>query len=181
MSESLRENLASALSDKVDQQIINGAEGLLNGTNLQNHNASAVTTYADYRDLLAYGRVDGKFASGVSDIRILLGAGTHGHAAKQFRSANAGDRAAIEDLMQVTGGVRVSDHIPAVDSSHKQNAIVRLGSRRDAVCAMWQGVSLIPDEITKAASGQIVITAVLLCATKILRAAGFYKQQVQVS
>ena len=34
MSESLRENLASALSDKVDQQIINGAEGLLNGTNL---------------------------------------------------------------------------------------------------------------------------------------------------
>ena len=39
-------NLGDALSDKLDQQILNGTEGLLNGTVLANHNVSAVTSYA---------------------------------------------------------------------------------------------------------------------------------------
>ena len=47
------------------------------------------------------------------------------------------------------------------------------------VCAIWDGVTLIPDEITKAISGGIVITAVMLYACQILRADGFYKQQTQ--
>ena len=40
-------------------------------------------------------------------------------------------------------------------------------------------MSLIPDEVTKAKQGQIVITAVMLHAVKILRADGFYKQETQ--
>ena len=47
------------------------------------------------------------------------------------------------------------------------------------VAPIWDGVSLIPDEITKASEGQIRITAVMLYAAKILRADGFYKQQSQ--
>ena len=178
MSEALRMNLSEALSDKLDQQIINGSNGLLNGSNLSNHTVSAVTTYANYRDLLAYGRVDGTYAGSVSDLKILMGSGTYAHAAKAFRSDNAGDRAALEDLMQVTGGVKVSAHVPAV-ASNKQNSVVRLGSRRDMVSPVWEGVQLIPDEITKAANGQIVVTAVMLYAVKIIRAAGFWKQQTQ--
>ena len=46
------------------------------------------------------------------------------------------------------------------------------------VAALWQGVSLIPDEITKAGTGQIVITAVMLHAVKILRTDGFFKQEI---
>ena len=57
--------------------------------------------------------------------------------------------------------------------------MIRLGSRRDMVAPIWEGVTLIPDEITKAASGQIVITAVMLHAVRILRAEGFFKQQTQ--
>ena len=34
-------------------------------------------------------------------------------------------------------------------------------------------MTLIPDEVTKAANGQIVVTAVMLYAVKVLRAAGF--------
>ena len=34
--------------------------------------------------------------------------------------------------MEVTGGVRVSAHVPDA-SSNRQNAIVRLGQRRDMV------------------------------------------------
>ena len=157
-----------------------GTNGLLTGTNLANHNVSAVTTYANYRSHFAYGRVDGTYASGVGDIRSVVGSGTYAHASGVFRSDNAGDRAALEDIMAATGGVKVSAHVPAV-ASNKQNAVIRLGSRRDMVAPIWEGITLIPDEITKAAHGQIVVTAVMLHAVKILRAAGFYKQQVQTA
>ena len=112
------------------------------------------------------------------DIRLVVGHETYGHAAGVFRSANAGDRAALEDLMSVTGGVRVSAHVTAA-SGNKQNVIVRLGLARDMVAPIWEGVTLIPDEVTKAGTGEIVITAIMLYAMKILRADGFYKQQVQ--
>ena len=178
MSEALRMNLSDALSDALDRQILVGTNGLLTGTNLPNHNASAVTSYASYRSQFAYGRVDGTYASGVGDIRSVVGQATYGHAAGVFRSTNAGDRAALEDLMSVTGGVKVSAHVAAV-ASNKQLAVIRLGSRRDMVAPIWEGITLIPDEITKASTGQIVVTAVMLHAVKILRKAGFYKQQAQ--
>ena len=179
MDEALRANLSDALSDKMDQQILAGTNGLLAGTNLPNHNSSAEATYAHYRSELGYGRVDGKYAGSVGDLKIVMGSSTYGHAAGVFRSTNAGDRAALEDLMSVTSGVKVSAHVPGV-ASKKQLAVIRLGSRRDMVAPVWEGVSLIPDEVTKAGMGQIVVTAVMLHAVKILRSAGFFKQQLQV-
>ena len=74
--------------------------------------------------------------------------------------------------------MKVSAHVPAV-ASNKQNAVIRLGMRRDMVAPIWEGVTLIPDEITLAGKGQIQVTAVMLHAIKILRTAGFYKQQSQ--
>ena len=180
MDEALRTNLSDALSDKMDGEILAGSKGLLAGTNLANHASSAESSYANYRSELGYGRVDGKYAASVGDLKIVMGAATYGHAAAAFRSANAGDRAALEDLMQVTGGVKVSAHVPVV-AFKKQECVIRLGSRRDMVSPVWQGVTLIPDEVTKADKGQIVVTAVLLYAVKILRADGFYKQQLQVA
>ena len=178
MDEALRSNLSDALSDGLDKQILAGTEGLFTGSKLANHNVTAATTYANYRSELAYGRVDGTYAGSVGDLKIVMGAATYGHAAGVFRSTNAGDRAALEDLMAVTGGVKVSSHVPGV-TSHKQNAVIRLGMRRDMVSPIWEGISLIPDELTLADKGQIKITAVMLHAVKILREAGFYKQQVQ--
>ena len=77
-------------------------------------------------------------------------------------------------------GVRVSAHVPAVASS-KQNNIIRLGMRKDLVSPIWQGLTLIPDEISRAKFGEVVVTAILLHAVKIVREEGFYKQQVQVA
>ena len=63
--------------------------------------------------------------------------------------------------------------------SDKQDTIVRKGMRRDAVSPLWEGIVLIPDEITKASTGQIVLTAVMLYAVKILRTDGFRRVEVQ--
>ena len=177
MDAALRQNLNEALSDGLDEQVVAGDDGLLEGTNLANNNVSAVTSYALYRSQLAWARVDGKYASSAGDLRIVMGSGTYSHAAAQYRGNND-NQDALQSLMAATGGIRVSAHVAAV-SSNKQNAIVRLGSRRDMVAPIWEGISLIPDEITKAKSGEIVITAVMLHAVKILRSGGFYKQQTQ--
>ena len=177
MDIALRENLSMALADGLDDQVISGANGMLTGTNLANNNVATETLFALYKSQMLYGRVDGTYASGAGDIRLVLGAATYAHAAAQYR-ATENNFSALDVLMQAAGGVRVSAHVPAV-ASNKQNAVVRLGMRRDMVAPVWEGVTLIPDEITKAGTGQIVITAIMLYAVKILRAGGFYKQQTQ--
>ena len=177
MDESLRQNLNDALSDGLDKEILAGSNGLLTGTNLANNNVTAVTSFALYLSQFGYGRVDGTYASMTGDLRAVVGAATYGNMGAQYRNDSV-DRNALDRLMEITGGVKVSAHVPAV-ASNRQNAVIRRGQRRDMVAPTWQGITLIPDEITKAANGQIVITAVMLHAVKILRAAGFHKQQTQ--
>ena len=181
MDSSLRQNLGDALSDALDQQILAGTNGLFTGTILANNNVNAVTTFPLYKADFAYGRVDGKWASTVADLRIVMGSATYAHAATVYRaSAGASDSidAALAVLMGSTAGVKVSAHVPDV-ASQKQNSVIRLGLRRDMVAPIWEGVTLIVDEITKASTGQIVVTAVMLHAVKLLRPGGFHKQQSQ--
>ena len=180
MSEALRMNLSDALSDKLDQQIIAGTNGLLTGANLANHNRTTEADFAHYKAAFGYSRVDGTYAMGVGDLRIVVGSGTYAHAATVYRANNADD-SALDVLMSRTAGVKVSAHVPAVDNNNRQNAVIRLGMRRDMVAPIWEGITLIPDEVTLAANGQIKVTAVMLHAVKILRSGGFWKQGTQTA
>ena len=177
MDSALRENLSMGLADGLDRQVLVGTNGLLTGTVLANSNVSTVTGYADYRDQFVYGRIDGRYASVAADIRILMGAATYAHAASQYRGNND-NTDALSQLMGASSGVRVSAHVPAVASS-KQNAVVRLGSYNDFVAPVWEGITILDDQITKAKSGTLIITAVMLFAMKLLRSDGFHKQQTQ--
>ena len=177
MDAALRQNLSDGLSDGLDKQILAGTEGLLTGTKLPNNNVSAVTDFANYITNFSYGRVDGRYASMASEVRAVCGAATYKHMGSVYRNTSV-DRNVIDRLMEITGGIKVSAHVPPV-ASNKQNAVIRRGSRRDMVCPIWNGISIIPDEITLAATGQIKITAVMLHAVKILRTDGFFKQQTQ--
>ena len=127
MGESLRMALSEGLQDAVDAQIVAGDDGLLTGTNLPNHNVSAVTTFAHYVSNFGYARVDGRFASSAAALRIVMGSGTYAHAGSVYRGNNS-EETAIDRLMRSTGGIRVSAHVPAV-ASMKQNAIIRRGMR----------------------------------------------------
>ena len=178
MGDALRDALQGGISDKLDQQIINGTNGLLNGTVLGNHARGAASDYASYVADLLYGRVDGTYAGDLADIRVVMGSATFGNAATKLPTN--GEENALARIRNDSAGVRVSAHVPAVASS-KQNALVRLGTRQDYVAPVWGAVTLIPDEVTKAANGQIVLTAVLLYAAKLLRAGGFYKQETNHS
>ena len=58
--------------------------------------------------------------------------------------------------------------------------MIRLGQHDRAVIqVLWDGVTLVPDEITKVKTGEVAITAILLAATRVLRTASFYKVETQ--
>ena len=179
MDSALRENLSMGLSDGLDKQVIAGTNGLLTGTILVNHAQTAATTFDNYITQFGFARVDGRLAATTADIRAVMGAKSYEDAGQTYRNDSV-DRTALDRLMELSGGVRVSAHVPAV-ASNKQNAVVRVGANRDMVSPIWEGITIIPDEVTKAAAGQIVITAIMLHAVKLLRAAGYYKQEVNVS
>ena len=174
MGDALREALQGGISDKLDKEIIQGTNGLLTGNILANNARAAASTYANYVADMLYARVDGRYAFDLSDIRVVMGPEAFGNAATKLPAD--GEQNALARIRNDSGGVRVSANVPA-EANNKQNSIVRRGTRRDYVAPVWGNVTLIPDEITKAANGQIVLTAVMLYATKLLRAGGFHKQE----
>ena len=180
MGESLRAALNESLSEALDVQIVSGADGLLGGRNLTSHAQATVDTFGSYVSKFGFARVDGRYAPTAKSIKVLMGSGGYAHAGSVYRGDQS-QESAIDRLMTITGGgVRVSPHIPAVAST-KQQTIVRLGARRDAAAGLWAGVTIIADEITRAKQGEVVITAVMLAAVKILRAGGFHKAEVKVA
>ena len=107
---------------------------------------------------------------------MVVGAATLKDLGSTYRNTSV-DRSALDRLLELTSGVRVSSHVPAADASRRQNAVIRRGMSATAVAPVWEGVTIIPDEVTKAKAGQIVVTAVMLFAMKVLRTgAGLVKQ-----
>ena len=177
MDSALRMSLNSGLEEKLDYEALRGTEGLFTGTKLTNHNKSGETTHAQYLSQFCFARVDGRYAAEQSDLKVLMGSGSYAHAGSTYQAT---PHLSALDALMAKVPVRVSAHVPDVAST-KQNNVIRLGMRSDYVQPMWNGVTIIVDEVTMSGKGEIEVTAVLLTNTKILRAAGFYKQQVQVS
>ena len=72
----------------------------------------------------------------------------------------------------LSGGLQVSGNIPDAAATI-QHGIIRRGSARAAVCPIWEGVRMIRDEITSAASGQVHVTALALFSFGFVRTAEF--------
>jgi len=176
----LRQNLNEALSDKLDEEVI---DDLLTGNTLSSDDAAAADSYDTYVKRFGYTQVDGKYANDITDLRLAVGTDTYGDMATSF----ANDQGTINALRVLSGGeggqmgrrVRVTPHAPATSADHKQHGLVRRGMRRDYAVGIWEGVTIIVDEVTQAKEGEIILTAVMLHAKSLLRAAGFKKIQAQ--
>ena len=178
MDEALRMNLNDALSSGLDKYILTKTNlGLLAfGTD---PTAGTEEDFASYREAI-FGQVDGRYAMTAMDVCTLVGGDTYAHMALEYRGNNADD-SALDSLNRVSGGVRVSAHVAAKTNANVQEAVVARGKQyRHAVAPIWEGVSLIPDEVTKAATGEIVLTAVMLMNFKIIREAGYKRFSFKV-
>jgi hypothetical protein len=175
MDASLRENMSDGLADGLDSEILSGTNGLFTGTNLSNNAITTNDTFDTYLNHLCWNQIDGRYAAQTADLSMVVGAATYRDLGSTYRN-NSVDRSALDRLVELTSGVRVSAHVPA-PATNRQDVCIRRGTSMTVTAPVWEGVTLIDDQVTKAANGQIVITAFMLFAVKVLRTgAGLIKQ-----
>ena len=175
MDAALRMNLSEGLADGLDKQILSGTDGLFSGTNLTANAQTTNDTFDSYLNNLCWNQIDGRYAAMPSDLALVVGAATLKDLGATYRNTTV-DRSALDRVMELTSGVRVSAHVP-VPATNRQDVVIRRGMSMTAVAPVWEGITIIPDEVTKAKQGQLVITAVMLYAMKVLRKdAGLVRQ-----
>ena len=175
MDAALRENLTEGLDNGLDKQILNGTNGLFAGTNLSDNAQTTNDDFDSYLNHLCWDQIDGRYASLAKDLAMVVGSATLKDLGATYRNDSV-DRSALDRLMELTSGVRVSAHVPG-PTTNRQNVVIRRGMSMTAVAPVWEGITIIPDEVTQAKKGQLVITAVMLYAMKVLRTgAGLVKQ-----
>lgn len=176
MADALRQNINSALTEKLDKEMMDQIV-----TDVARTDAVAtVESFATYRSRLVYGRLDGRYAMMEGDLRMLVGFETLAHMSSAYRSNNADD-SAVDSIRRISGGVRISAHIATVATApaNRQDVIIRRGSLQDAVVALWDGPVAIMDEISGSGTGELEVTVLQQVAWKITRAAGFARVQVR--
>ena len=173
MDEALRMALSSGLSEALDKEVVDQIVTDVTRTDAE----TDVDLFPSLRKRLVYAQIDGRHAHDEAEIKLLLSASTLSYASGLFRGTDTAQNA-VDSLRSISGGVRVSANI-AAPASNLGDAIVRRGMRPDATAAIWDSVTLIPDNITKAGSGEIILTAVALAAFKVTRTAGFARVQIR--
>ena len=189
MESALQQNLQAVVNDQLDNQGINGTatgdgtlKGLLAILGAITAPVAEVETFA--RFVAAFGsHVDGVFATDLMGIRAAVGAETYRLMVSTFR-ADANDATAESWATTRTGGIRVSNRIPA-KVQHVQKAIIRrTNPAGDAVAVMpvWEGLELIRDPYTGAGKGEIVVTGMALVGDVVpLRGDAFVGDSFRVS
>ena len=188
LESALRENLGMVLSTKLDQELITGDGGFMTASDpaiAKPGDPGAVAKYPDFVKGVS-DQVDGLYADTVAGVRILLGPSAYKLGLSVYRAGTAaapsgGDLSALERIQALSGGVRASSHIPAVAARVEQALAARATGLTHFVQPIWQGPTLIVDEVTRADSGEIVLTLVGLFAQKLVRAAGFARVSFKVA
>ena len=80
-------------------------DGLLGGTNLDAHAQAAVDTFATYVSKFGFARVDGRYASSVSAVKVLMGSAGYAHAGSVYRGDQS-QESAVDRLMTIGGGMQ---------------------------------------------------------------------------
>ena len=184
----LREDAVMALADRLDKQLLGLGDANVRGflataANGGIGNVTAASTEVDYAAAVteAAKGVDGIYAGSESECSWVLGVATYRKLASLIQTN--GDVSAVERARRVLRDLMASANIPAAASDVQQGIIAKLGApgAMNAVCPIWEGLKLIRDEVTNAAKGQILVTAVALHNFKVLRAAGFQRTSLKLA
>ena len=150
----LRQNLALAMSDELDNQAINGngsapnLNGILNRLTDPTAPAANVETWTRFLAIQS-GGIDGLWASELSEIGIVVNPETFRLAAATFQGADS-EESAASYLKRVGGGFWTNKRMPA-KASHIAPGILYRGGRsamgasmgmRTAVCPHWGEVTI---------------------------------------
>ena len=188
LEDTLRRDLRMVISDQMDFQIIQGdaaganVGGFMSGvahTGIADPAApgAGAFDYDDFRAAFTAG-VDGFYSYMLGDIRAVIGPGTYGRCETRYRANNTDDTV-YAVMARQAGGLRVARRMPASDAGKVEDAIFSRAAfpGTTAVAPVWEAVQLIRDPYTKAQSGEVRITMLMLWNFAVIRAAAFYRRQ----
>ena len=169
----LRENASLVLSDKLDDQLLNGAgssndlNGLIAALTAASDPTTGVEAWSDFLEKQASG-VDGLWASALNEIALLLGVDSYRLAAAVFQGSDSED-SALSYMSRAGESVRTNKRMPAKDSHIQKGVLVRKGrpGMRTAVGATWGSVT-IDDMYSGARKGERYITLATLVSDVII-------------
>ena len=182
-------DLAGALGEAMDAQVVagDGVSPNVSGFLTEIPEAAVPGVAATYSLVLVAvaAGVDGRAARNLSEIRTVAGVDTYQVAAGLV--ATGADIAAVDYLMEKSGGFRASAHIPdAPTSGARENVgemiLHRTMAPSSATAVVWSGFELtIRDEVTKAAEGRVALTALSLFNFKVVREAAYTRAAIQIA
>ena len=123
------------------------------------------------------GAVEGKYAPSEDNIRMLVNPATYKATVNLVLGTNSGRL--LRDVLPM-GRYMASANMPA-EASNVSTALLYLAPRRAFYQPIWQGLTLIRDPYSKAAEGQIALTAHVLANSKMADSAAYRRLEFKTS
>lgn len=179
LEESLREDLSGALQSAIDADLLNRTDAGLLEIGTDPAVPSIASVGGDFlRD--AFSGVDGLFAANINQVRVLFGPTIYAYAGALANDSPLASLA-LEKLQQLVGGVFVSNHVPAYAGNFQEALVVKGPARRNCVGALWSGVQIIRDEVTRARFGEVRLHVIGMFDFAVVRPAGYIRQRYRTA
>ena len=183
--EALRADIRAVLGDKLDFMAINGQAAVANTSPAIAGIISSLTdptdpdTEATWNDYLSLypDAVDGKTSMDGSNVRLLTNPETYKHAAG-LQIATSGELLRRE---LPNGRFRASANMPTTASTIATILSYRASARVGYVQPVWRGINLIRDVYTKAAEGQVALTAIMLTGAAMVDTSQYKRHEVKIA
>ena len=166
--EALRADLRAVLGDKLDKLALNGQEAVTNvspaveGIIRELTDPTDPTDQATWTDYLSLypAQVDGMTSMDGSNVRLLVNPATYKHA-HSLQVATSGE---LLGRVLPAGRFRTSANMPETASATGVATVLSYtaSARTAYVQPVWRGIRLIRDVYSKAAEGQVALTAIML-------------------
>ena len=170
MEAALRMDMSMALSDSMDSQLLTGnatagnVNGLLRIT--EPDVPSAVSTFSDFQALLS-SQLDGRYAPGMSSIRLLLGVQSAMLAIGTYKASES-DLSSWDWLMQRSGMTTISTHVPAPRTTGASAGVQAvIGTKSNGLSGsyafpVWRNASFVVDRLTDLSKGWVTLNLITL-------------------
>ena len=186
----LRMDLGRSMSDSLDKQILGLGDGQVRGLLATAANGgiadlTAASTTVDYAAaLVEFARgVDGLHAAGLEECALLVRNEVYSKLATLLNVGSG--MTAVQHGSQMLGMLRASANLPAPASNRSTGIMAKRGQgdMMNSYIPMWvsRGVRLIRDEVTKAAEGEVRLTASSLYNHALVRPDGFTRTTWQTA
>ena len=186
MEDALSRNMRMAAMDRMDHVVIlgdtagsgtdsdidglTGLAGVDEQTLSQSNKAKAVNTVGAFSAML-----DGKYAGGYGDLRIVASEGAGQLWASTSGESTGAQTLMLSELLQRNGVDYMIRTFESATTNGKFGAVVGKGRNMEGAAhvSVWRDVQLIRDQYTGAAKRQVKLTANLFWDFQVLRAANF--------